>query len=69
MDSCEGDKRNSENKSEDGNHLSDDRDVPEPFWLRYFNQDGNGYNRFLLDYNAYFLPFSGVILWTVFLFL
>lgn len=69
MDSCECDKRNSEKKSEDGDHLSDDRDVPKPFWDGHYNKNSYGLNRFLLDYHAYFLPCSGIILWAIFLFL
>lgn len=64
----DGDSKRQEQKSEDGDHLSDGGDVPKPLWIRPFSKNDNGLNGFLLDYNAYFLPCSGIIIWTIFLF-
>jgi hypothetical protein len=47
---------------------SDDSDVSEPIRLRCPFLYGVEGDRFLCDYNKYFLPIVGAIIWTIFLF-
>jgi len=42
-------------------------DLPKPFRLRHFIQNGFGFDWFLLAYNWVFLPGISVLLWTIFL--
>ncbi len=37
------------------------------FRFRYFIEECNGLDRFLLDYNLYFLPVISIFLWSLFL--
>jgi len=41
--------------------------VFQPFWVRCTVQNDDELNGFLLDYGRYFLLYSGVIFWSVFL--
>tara|TARA_Y100000034_G_scaffold127990_1_gene181835 strand:+ start:2432 stop:2668 length:237 start_codon:yes stop_codon:yes gene_type:complete len=50
------------------NNLSNVRDVLFPLWVRRSFQDFNGLDRFLLEYNFNFLPYFGLLLWAVLLF-
>ena len=70
MDSESDKQKNTEGeKSEDGDPLSNDRNVFQSFWVRYSYEDVVRLNRFLLDYNRYFLPSCGIVLWSIFLLL
>ncbi len=70
MDSESDKQKNTEGeKPEDGDPLSNDWNVLQSIRIRYSNEDVIRLNRFLLDYNRYFLPCCGLILWSIFLLL
>ena len=71
MDSCEcEEQKNTEGeKPEDGDPLSYDWNVYKPIWVRCSFQNDIGFNRFILDYNRYFLPCCGIVFWSIFLLL
>ena len=48
--------------------VSNDRNVLQSIWVRRAIQNGNGVDRFLLDYGYNFLLPSGVIFWVIFIF-
>lgn len=50
------------------NGMSDDRDVFQPIWVRFFIQDGNGLDEFLLDYGRTFLPRIGIVFFVIYCF-
>lgn len=53
-------------KQEDsGDSLPSDRDLPKPFWVRYFGVQTNTINQRLLEYNVRALCICGPILWFV----
>lgn len=49
------------------NTLSSALHVLQPFRVRCSFQDGDGINRFLLDYGFNFLPYISIISWVIFL--
>lgn len=63
MDSEEPSKKNKE--GEHNNSMSNGRDVFQSTWLRRAFQDGNGLDRFLLDYGRHFLLRISFILYFV----
>lgn len=48
------------------NWLSSVMYVLQPFRIRCAFQDGDGLNKFLLDYGFNFLPYVGIISWVIF---
>ena len=60
----EGGKRQ---ETESSDNSSDGGDIPEPFGIRHFIQDGIRFDRVLLAYNWVFLPGLSLILWSIFL--
>jgi hypothetical protein len=62
---------NNDNLEKDATQESGD-DVPhsgnifQPTWIRCIIQNGNGLNRFLLDYYFHFLLRLSILLWVIF---
>lgn len=54
------------NEKNDGDYMSDDSDVPKPFWVRPFGLQNDRINKRLLVYNVYSLFIGlGVILFVL----
>ena len=57
-------------KQEDsGDSLPSDRDLPKPFWVRYFGVQIDTINQRLLEYNVRALCICGPVLWFVLYFI
>ena len=70
MDSESDKQKNTEGEeSKDGDPLSIFSNIFFTIGLRYSNEDVARFNRFLLDYNRYFLPCISIVLWSIFLLL
>lgn len=70
MDSESDKQKNTEGeKPEDGDPLSIFSNILFTSGIRCTNEDVIRLNRFLLDYNRYFLPCISLVLWSIFLLL
>lgn len=52
-----------------GKNINNQLDVStvfQPFWVRLCNSANISPNRFVLDYNKYFVPISGLIFWLIY---
>lgn len=47
------DSEETSNETNDGNNMSDDSDVPKPFWVRPIGLQNDRINQRLLEYNVY----------------
>jgi hypothetical protein len=68
MDSCESDKRkNQQEEPETGDPEPLEFSILQSFWVRLCNSLGIEYNKFILDYNRYYVLACGSILWSVYI--
>jgi hypothetical protein len=47
------DSEETSNETNDGDYMSDDSDVPKPFWVRPIGLQNDRINKRLLEYNVY----------------
>ena len=53
-------------KQEDsGDSMPSDRNLPKPFWVRYFGVQTDAVNKRLLDYNVRIVFVCGSLLWAI----
>ncbi len=56
------------NEKNDGDYMSDDSDVPKPFWVRPIGLQNDRINARLLEYNVYSLYIGLSIIFCIFAF-